>query len=71
MSVVLSVAAGTARTDPRDRAKLRIIAKIAHTARIAAIAERVEDESTIEMLRAIGIGFVQGYGVSMPEPLVG
>jgi len=65
-----SIVAGM-RTDPRDRAKMRIIAKIADTARIAAIAERVEDESTIEVLRSLGIGFVQGFGVSMPEPLVG
>jgi PAS domain S-box-containing protein len=65
-----SIVAGM-RTDARDRAKMRIIAKIAHTAGLAAIAERVEDESTIDVLRALGIGFVQGYGVSMPEPLIG
>jgi len=65
-----SIVAGM-RSDSRDRAKMRVIAKIAHSAGIAAIAERVEDEGTIEVLRTMGIGFVQGYGVSMPEPLVG
>lgn len=65
-----SIVAGM-RSDSRDRAKMRVIAKIAHSAGIAAIAERVEDEGTIEVLRTLGIGFVQGYGVSMPEPLVG
>lgn len=59
------------RTDPRNRAKLRVIARIARTARIATIAERVEDEAIIEVLRTLGIGYVQGFGVSMPKPLMG
>lgn len=63
-----SIVAGM-RTDSRSRAKVRIVAKLAQAAGIAAIAERVEDPATIDLLRAAGVGFVQGYGVSMPEPL--
>lgn len=62
---------GGIRTDSRSRAKTMLIGKIARSAGLAAIAEQVEDEGTIEVLRSLDIGFVQGYGVAMPEPLAG
>jgi EAL domain-containing protein (putative c-di-GMP-specific phosphodiesterase class I) len=33
------------------------------------IAEFVEDQPALDILRKVGVDFVQGYGVAMPFPL--
>jgi Amt family ammonium transporter len=37
---------------------------------IRTIAESVEDRPTLEILRQIGVNYAQGYGLSLPEPLI-
>jgi EAL domain-containing protein (putative c-di-GMP-specific phosphodiesterase class I) len=36
---------------------------------IRTIAESVENRATLEMLREVGVDYVQGFGIAMPEPL--
>jgi EAL domain-containing protein (putative c-di-GMP-specific phosphodiesterase class I) len=36
---------------------------------IKTIAEWVENDETIGMLRQMGVDYVQGFGVAMPVPL--
>jgi len=44
---------------------------IGHVMGIQTIAEFVESESVLDMLREIGVNYAQGYHVHMPEPLFG
>ncbi len=37
---------------------------------IKTVAEFVEDRSTLDQLRELGIDYAQGYGVAKPTPLV-
>ncbi len=45
------------------------ITKIAHSMGLEAIAERVEDAETQRKLQALGVDYVQGYGIGRPTPL--
>jgi len=54
--------------DPIDRAMVESIHKIGFLMGLQTIAEFVEDEETRKMLEDIGVNYVQGYGVSRPEP---
>lgn len=60
---------GALRTEPQSAMKARIISKLAQSGRVRTIAEHVEDAETIQVLRRMGIDYVQGFGVAMPEPL--
>lgn len=51
-----------------DRAMVESINNIGHVMQLKTIAEFAENEQVIQMLKTIGVDFVQGYGVSMPEP---
>ncbi len=54
---------------PLSTAVVRSITDIAHVLRKKTIAEQVEDQDTIVMLRALGVDMAQGYGLHRPEPL--
>jgi len=54
-------------TDSRDRIMVEHIHSMAHRFGMVTIAEFVEDEETLELLREIGIDLCQGYHVGMPE----
>lgn len=56
-------------TDPIDRAMVKAIHDIGHVMGIKTIAEWVENDETIGMLRQMGVDYVQGFGVAMPMPL--
>ncbi|MPZ43669.1 MAG: EAL domain-containing protein [Betaproteobacteria bacterium] len=60
---------GALLTDRQSQMKARIVSKLAQSGRVRTIAEHVEDAETLEMLRRIGIDYVQGFGIAMPEPL--
>ncbi len=45
------------------------ITKIAHSMGLETIAERVEDLETQRKLQALGVDYVQGYGIGRPAPL--
>jgi diguanylate cyclase (GGDEF)-like protein len=55
--------------DPMDRAIVEAIHRVAHVANLRTIAEFVEDTSVIDVLRAIGVDFAQGYGIGRPKPV--
>lgn len=52
--------------DPMDRAIVEAIHRVAHVAGLRTIAEFVENDATLEILREIGVDFAQGYGVGKP-----
>jgi diguanylate cyclase (GGDEF)-like protein/PAS domain S-box-containing protein len=53
-----------------QRALVESIHQIGQVMGIRTIAESVEDAVTLEALREIGVDYAQGYGISMPEPLI-
>ena len=50
-------------------AKVSSIQQVCHKAGIRTVADFVEQEETIKLLREIGVDYAQGYGVSRPGPL--
>ena len=56
-------------SDSIDLAMVRSINDIGHVMGKQTIAEFVEDEPTLEMLREVGVDFAQGYQVSRPTPI--
>lgn len=63
-SLVLAI-----RRDKVARARIVAINRIAHGMKIRTIAEFVESDDILAQLRAIGVDFAQGFGISVPEPL--
>jgi diguanylate cyclase (GGDEF)-like protein/PAS domain S-box-containing protein len=56
--------------EPIDQELVACMNRIAHVVGAKTVAEWVEDEATLKILRAIGIDYGQGFGISRPEPLV-
>jgi diguanylate cyclase (GGDEF)-like protein/PAS domain S-box-containing protein len=56
--------------DSVDRAMVECCNRIAHVMNIKTIAEFVEDHTTLEQLRELGVDYAQGYGIAQPIPLV-
>ena len=54
--------------DPIDRAMVDAINSIGHVMGKQTIAEFVDGERVIQLLRAMGVDFAQGYGVAKPRP---
>ncbi|HJW81925.1 MAG TPA: EAL domain-containing protein, partial [Acidiferrobacterales bacterium] len=57
--------------DPVNRTLVGNINDIGHLLGKQTIAEYAEDAATIEMLRALGVDYAQGYGIHRPEALAG
>lgn len=55
--------------DPISRAMVKAIHDIGHVMGIETIAEWVDSDETLAMLRQMGVDYVQGYGVGKPVPL--
>lgn len=55
--------------DPVDYAMVEAIHNIAQRMGLKTVAEFVENAQTIEALRALGVDYVQGYGVERPRAL--
>ncbi len=51
-----------------DQAFVRAINEMSHALGLRTIAECVEDEATLELLRAFGIDLVQGFFIGKPAP---
>lgn len=49
--------------------KIKAIARVCVGAGIGLIAECVEEESIIRHLRHMSIGFAQGFGIALPQPI--
>jgi diguanylate cyclase (GGDEF)-like protein/PAS domain S-box-containing protein len=54
--------------DPIDRAMVEAINSIGHVMGKQTIAEFVDGEKVIQLLRDMGVDFAQGYGVAKPRP---
>jgi diguanylate cyclase (GGDEF)-like protein/PAS domain S-box-containing protein len=57
-------------SDPVDLAMVKSINELGHAMGKRTIAEFVESREIMEILREIGVDYVQGYGVARPEPLI-
>ena len=55
--------------NPIDAAMVEAINAIGHVMGIQTIAEWVEDDVTLEMLKKMGVDYVQGYAIDSPKPL--
>ncbi len=55
--------------DPLQLAKLKSVSRVAKTIGIKTVAELVEDDATIAVLRNLGVDYAQGFGISVPGPL--
>jgi EAL domain-containing protein (putative c-di-GMP-specific phosphodiesterase class I) len=55
--------------DTVDREMVRAINQIGHTVGARTVAEFVEDDATLAILRDMNVDFAQGYGLRMPTPL--
>lgn len=56
-------------TDPVDRAMVRCINEVAKLMGKQTIAEYVENERILQILKEIGVDFAQGYHIAKPCPL--
>lgn len=57
-------------TDQRDRIFVQVIHQVGHSLGLKTIAEFVESERIHELLRDIGVDYVQGYAIGRPRPLI-
>jgi diguanylate cyclase (GGDEF)-like protein/PAS domain S-box-containing protein len=57
-------------TDPIDRAMVEAINQIGHVMQIQTIAEWVENEETLSLLKQIGVNYAQGYHTGKPAPVL-
>ena len=56
-------------SDNIDRAMVESIQQVGKIMKLKTIAEHVEDESTLSVLREIGVDYVQGYYFGRPEAI--
>jgi diguanylate cyclase (GGDEF)-like protein len=56
-------------TDPMDYAIVEAINRISHILGVQTVAEAVEDEATLQRVKALAIDFAQGYYVARPEAM--
>jgi diguanylate cyclase (GGDEF)-like protein len=57
-----------ATDDEDDAAVVAAVIQLAHTLRLQVVAEGVETEAQLELLRSLGCGRAQGYLFSRPQP---
>jgi diguanylate cyclase (GGDEF)-like protein/PAS domain S-box-containing protein len=55
--------------DPVARAMVRAIHAVGHAMGIKTVAEYVENEQILDVLRDIGVDYAQGYGIGYPRPV--
>ena len=55
-------------TDSVDRAMVKSMSDISSAMNKKSIAEFVENEEVLDVLKDIGIDYAQGYGLGMPLP---
>ncbi len=56
--------------DPIDRAMVEAIIRIGHVMEVKIVAEWVENEETLILLKQMGVDFAQGYHLGMPEQVI-
>ncbi len=63
-----SIVMGAAR-NAVDLTKLKAIARVAHATNRNTVAEFVESDETLAILRTVGVDLAQGFGIAKPVPL--
>ena len=58
-------------SDPVCRAMVDAIRRVSTQMKLETVAERVESEADLQVLRELGVDYVQGYVLHRPEPLAG
>ena len=53
------------------RAKLTAMVRVGDTLGIGLVAECVEEQDVLARLKAMGVGYAQGFGVYQPQPIDG
>lgn len=53
----------------KDQVVVKSLARIATELGKRTVAEFVEDDATLELLREYGVDFAQGYGIGVPQPV--
>lgn len=56
-------------TSPEDQRLVTALVEMARPLGLETVAEGVEDQATLEILRDIGVDYVQGFGIEMPFEL--
>jgi diguanylate cyclase (GGDEF)-like protein/PAS domain S-box-containing protein len=56
--------------DTVNQAMVAAMIKLARTLNFKVVAEQVEDESSLDAARKMGVDFIQGYVISRPQPLL-
>ena len=51
------------------RGKMAVMVRVGETLGIGLIAEFVEDQDVLTRLKAMGVGYAQGFGVYQPQPI--
>ena len=49
--------------------KLKAILRVGEVMRFAVVAEMVEEQDILVRLKALGVGYAQGFGIRQPHPL--
>jgi EAL domain-containing protein (putative c-di-GMP-specific phosphodiesterase class I) len=57
--------------DPTANAMVSAINEMGHVLGMKTVAEHVENDTTLELIRQIGVDYVQGYALGKPTPLLG
>lgn len=55
--------------DPADKSIVRSIVNVAKSMHMATIAECVENETTLRLLKVYGVDYAQGFYIDRPRPL--
>ena len=56
--------------NPLDHALVQAINHVAHVLGKQTVAEYVENDAILAMLRELGVDYAQGYGIARPAPLL-
>lgn len=52
-----------------SRNKINAVLRVSEALRFAVVAECVEDQDILMRLKALGVGFAQGFGIYQPHPI--
>ncbi len=64
-----SAAAQNTESDPIGRSLVKAVIDVARTMQIRTVAENVETDAMAQALTALGVDYLQGYGIGRPFPL--
>jgi EAL domain-containing protein (putative c-di-GMP-specific phosphodiesterase class I) len=56
-------------SNPAAENKLKAVIRVGEAAGFGVVAECVEEEAVITRLKALGVGYAQGFGVYRPHPI--